>query len=178
MFFPINNRSHLFISTKNLKYYARSSAWVVAELVKLRECLRSTFPRHNNSGQTVGCSSHIPSARWREFLGFAFSTLHRQPTNPHTHTHTPDNGQREEVQGLFLSNFHWSYTSSVQELVDKQKIKVSSWLTYQETSITKWLKIYRRFYLGYLYQFTVTFIGFTTFQYLENPSFSLQKWIK
>lgn len=35
MFFPINNRSHLFISTKNLKYYARWSAWVVAELTNI-----------------------------------------------------------------------------------------------------------------------------------------------
>lgn len=117
----------------------------------------------------------------------------KQPTNPHTHfhthvhphksytihihscsTHTSDNGQREEVQGLFLSNFHWFYTSSVQELVDKQKIKLCrGW--HIETSITKWLKIYRRLYLGYFYQFTLTFIGFTTFRYLKNLSFLYRK---
>lgn len=135
-------------------------------------------------------------AIWRVFLGFA--TPHCKMTHEPTHiytpartctqlvhhkhihshlptcTHTLDNGQREEVQGLFLSNFHWFYTSSVQELVDKQKIKLCrGW--HNETSITKWLKIYRRLYLGYLYQFTLTFIGFTTFWYLKNLSFSLQK---
>lgn len=87
MFFPINNRSHLFISTKNLKYYARSSAWVGAVLIAAFS-VQEVIPSRTTLVANHWIALLTPSFCCMEcVLWPCYFTLHK-PTHTHTYTFT------------------------------------------------------------------------------------------